>query len=131
MMLNTVAFEQALSDIEDSDLDDNMKELLINSLTSSYSLHSLFVDHGLIEYAEEDEELDFESIEQAVDAICGEITAATLTLSSEHFPESEKLMDAISESLKPAHKKGVVPGNVIRGFSRMAQRVAAARELDN
>lgn len=100
-----------------SDLSDETVETACNALSFCGALHQMFVDNGMIV---DDAIVDFDEMENLIDALAGELTAACMCLGT--FNDTPRMLRTIGENLKRQNIPEV-PKVVVKGFERLATRV--------
>ena len=124
--------ESLREDTDCSEEQDAALEAATETLAFVQALHTLFVDSG----AKLPETPDCYILEHYIDALYGELGAATIFLSEQSFSQVPDMLRVISQQIKAkdvplaapdGETRPSVPTAVVAGFSRFADRIDKMR----
>lgn len=116
-------FAKVSAEIENSTLSPEARERALDALAFAESLHKLFKDNGMTLT----ENVEFNELENLVDALFGELGAAVLFLCEPSFARVPDMLRGVSSQLAKAGEQ-TVPLTIIKGFARVAKRIENTRQ---
>lgn len=96
-------------------------ELGADAIAFAQALHESFRQNHMTS----SEDVDLNQLENLVDALFGELAAASLFLSESNFSRVPDMLRAVNKSL--ANSDHSVPPEVVKGFARLATRIEKTR----
>lgn len=116
-------YETYIDEVESGDeLSELCVEKASDALAFVQALHTMFQDNGVDLPAEP----DVDSLENVIDGILGELSAACIFLSEDSFDAVPDMLRKISSSFTQNIGEEV-PTVITKGFSRLADRIKATR----
>ena len=103
--------------LEEDALSEEEVEVTCNALSFCAALNQMFIDNGMLE---DSEEVDFDQMENLIDALLGELAAACMLLGT--FKDVPSLLRGTAKDLRDKNIPEV-PQVIIKGYERLASRI--------
>lgn len=118
-------YDTYIEEIDAGVLSEEALEASADALGFVQALHNMFRENGY----DMPEDPEVSLLENAVDGMVGELSAASFFLSEDSFANAPELLRGISRafSITQSNPKTVVPTVVVKGYDRLANRIEATR----
>lgn len=117
-------YETYLEELEaGDDVSSDALEAASDSLAFVTSLHSVFRDNGY----DLPEDPDMSALENILDGMMGELSAACIFLSEDSFMQVPHMLRTIAKAFETTAGSDEVPTVIVNGYNRLADRIQATR----